>query len=191
MNMSKIGEKPISIGTGVKVTVDGQKVTVEGPKGSLSFNFRPEIKVSVIDGKIDVKRSNESAKSKSLHGLTRTLISNMVFGVEKGWSKGLELSGVGYRSLVEGDTLVLTVGFSHPVKYKLPPGISATVVENKITINGADKQLVGETTAQIRRIRPPEPYKGKGIKYIGEHIRRKAGKTAKTLGAPGASAGAK
>lgn len=190
--MSKIGEKPIAIASGVKVTVDGQKVTVEGPKGSLSFNFRPEITVSVTDGKIEVKRDADTAKAKSLHGLTRTLINNMVFGVEKGWSKGLELSGVGYRASVEGGTLVLTVGFSHPVKYKLPEGISATVVENKITINGADKQLVGEVTAQIRRIRPPEPYKGKGIKYIGEHIRRKAGKTAKALGAgAGTASGAK
>lgn len=186
--MSKIGEKPIPISNNIKVTVDNQKVTVEGPKGILSFNIRPEITVSVTDGKIEVKRKTDNPKDKSLHGLTRTLISNMVFGVEKGWSKGLELSGVGYRAGVEGDTLVLTVGFSHPVKYKLPPGISATVVENKITITGADKQLVGEVTAQIRRIRPPEPYKGKGIKYIGEHIRRKAGKTAKTLGAAGGTA---
>lgn len=184
--MSKIGEKPISLSAGVNVKIDGQKVTVVGPKGSLDFAVRPEIKISEQNRKIVTERISDSSKAKSLHGLTRTLISNMIFGVEKGWSKGLELSGVGYRASVEGNNLILTVGFSHPVKYELPEGISATVVENKITITGADKQLVGEVAAQIRRIRPPEPYKGKGIKYSGEHIRRKAGKTAKALGASAA-----
>jgi large subunit ribosomal protein L6 len=189
--MSKIGEKPIQFANNVKVTVDGQNVKVEGSKGTLQFTAKPEIKISVTEGKVLVERKDESTKSKSLHGLTRTLISNMIVGIDKGWSKGLELSGVGYRASVEGDTLVLSVGFSHQVRFKLPEGISANVVENKITITGADKQAVGEITAQIRRIRPPEPYKGKGIKYVGEKIRRKAGKTAKALGAAPSAGGAK
>lgn len=189
--MSKIGEKPIQTANNIKVTVEGQKVIVEGPKGTLSFEAKPEIKISLLDGKVNVERKNDDRQSKSLHGLTRTLISNMIIGVDKGWSKGLELSGVGYRASVEGNILVLSVGFSHQVRFELPTGISAAVVENKITISGADKQLVGETAAQIRRIRPPEPYKGKGIKYLGERIRRKAGKTAKALGAAPSAGGAK
>jgi len=189
--MSKIGEKPIQLANNIQVTVEGQKVEVTGPKGALSFTAKPEIKISVSDGKVLVERKKDDTSSKSLHGLTRTLISNMIVGVDKGWSKGLELSGVGYRAVVEGDILVLSVGFSHQVRYKLPTGISATVVENKITILGVDKQAVGEVAAQIRRVRPPEPYKGKGIKYAGERIRRKAGKTAKALGSAPTAGGAK
>lgn len=184
--MSKIGEKPITIEQNIKVNIDGQTLTVEGPKGLLTQKVRPEITISLSEGKILVSRDSDKSDSKALHGLTRTLISNMVQGVSKGWSKQLELQGVGYRGLVEGDTLVLNVGFSHQVRYKAPLGITIQVNENKITISGVDKQLVGEVSAQIRRVRPPEPYKGKGIRYFGEKIKLKAGKAAKAIGAVGA-----
>lgn len=184
--MSRIGKKPVKIPEGVTINIDGGKVKIVGPKGTLNFNFRPEIKITSADGVISVDRVAETNKAKSLHGLTRTLIENMVFGVTTGWNKGLELVGVGYRCAVEGADLVLNVGFSHPVKFPAPEGITFTVSDNtKINVSGIDKQLVGETSAKIRRIRPPEPYKGKGIRYIGEIIRRKAGKAAaKAVGGP-------
>ncbi len=184
--MSRIGKKPIKIPDGVTVKVDGGVVSVVGPKGALNFNFRPEIKISVADNVINVDRVSETNKAKSLHGLCRTLVENMIMGVTTGWNKGLEMVGVGYRGALEGTTLVLNVGFSHPVKFEAPEGITFTVLDNtKINVSGIDKQLVGETSAKIRRIRPPEPYKGKGIRYIGEVIRRKAGKAAaKAVGGP-------
>ncbi len=182
--MSRVGKKPVKIPEGVTVQVDGQKVSVSGPKGALTYDFRPEVAIKVDGNQVLVEREGDTAKAKSLHGLSRTLVENMVRGTDKGWNKGLELVGVGYRAEVSGANLVLSVGFSHPVKFTAPPGITFSVNQNQINVSGIDKQLVGETAAKIRRIRPPEPYKGKGIKYIGEVIRRKAGKAAKAVGGP-------
>ena len=186
--MSRIGKKPVKIPTGVTVKTDGNSVVATGPKGELAVAFRPEIKVNINGGDIIIERVGDTPKAKSLHGLTRTLVENIVMGVSQGWNKGLELVGVGYRVAMEGTTLVLNVGFSHQVKFPAPAGIIFEVTDNtKINVKGTDKQLVGETAAQIRRIRPPEPYKGKGVRYIGEVVRRKAGKAAKAVGgAPGA-----
>ncbi len=172
------------------MTVSEQTVSSSGPKGSLTMKVRPEIKVTVEGTHILVERVAETPKAKALHGLTRTLVENLVMGVDKGWNKGLELVGVGYRASLEGTTLVLNVGFSHQVKFPAPEGITFELIENnRINVRGIDKQLVGETAAQVRRIRPPEPYKGKGIRYIGEVVRKKAGKAAKA--AAGAGGGAK
>lgn len=182
--MSRIGKKPVKIPEGVTVTMDNHKVTVLGPKGTLSWEFRSEISIKVEGNNVLIERVAETAKAKSLHGLYRTLIENMVFGVSKGWNKGLELVGVGYRAAVEGTTLVLNVGFSHQVKFPAPQGITFLVNQSIVNVSGNDKQLVGETAAQIRRIKPPEPYKGKGIRYVGEIIRKKAGKAAKAVGGP-------
>lgn len=185
--MSRIGKKPIKIPEGVTIKIEGGNVDVTGPKGNLSFTFRPEVKISIEGGNINIDRVSETAKAKSLHGLSRTLVENMVLGVTAGWNKGLELVGVGYRAAVEGTDLVLNVGFSHPVRFPAPEGITFEVADNtKINIKGNDKQVVGETAAKIRRIRPPEPYKGKGIRYVGEVVRRKAGKAVKAVGAAGA-----
>lgn len=185
--MSRIGKKPVKISEGVNIQIDGSKVTVTGPKGTLSANFRPEVIVKIEGSNALVERVAETPKAKALHGLTRTLLENMVLGVTSGWNKGLELIGVGYRAALEQNTLVLNVGFSHQVKFPAPEGITFEVSDNtKINIKGIDKQLVGETAAQIRKIRPPEPYKGKGIRYIGEVVRKKAGKAAKAVGAAGA-----
>ncbi len=186
-HMSRIGKKPVKIPEGVTVKMDGNVLSATGPKGSLNLEIRPEVKVTVEDKNLLIERVSETAKAKSLHGLTRTLVENTVMGVSQGWNKGLELVGVGYRAEVSGTTLVLNVGFSHPVKYPAPNGITFEVSENtKINVKGIDKQAVGETAAQIRRVRPPEPYKGKGIRYVGEVVRKKAGKAAKAAGAAGA-----
>lgn len=183
-NMSRIGKQPVKIPEGVTITVDKETVVVNGPKGNLSFIFRPEVKITVEDGKVIVDKNSNNPKASSLWGLTRSLIDNMVYGVTTGWNKGLEMTGVGYRSAIEGNNLVLNVGFSHQVKFPIPEGITITITkEGIINVSGCDKQLVGETAAQIRKIRPPEPYKGKGIHYVGEKIRRKAGKAAKAVGA--------
>lgn len=185
--MSRIGKKPVKIPAGVTVKTEDHRLVANGPKGELALNIQPEIKISVNGQDILVDRVVETPKAKSLHGLVRTLIENTLLGVSTGWNKGLELVGVGYRAAIEGTNLVLNVGFSHPVKYPAPQGITFEVTDNtKINVRGIDKQLVGETAAQIRRIRPPEPYKGKGIRYIGEVVRRKAGKAAKAVGAAGA-----
>ncbi len=185
--MSRIGKKPVKIPNGVTVNVKDHLVSVTGPKGHLATEFRPEVAIKIDGSNILVERMSDTPKAKSLHGLSRTLVENMVLGVNQGWNKGLELVGVGYRVAVEGTTLVLNVGFSHQVKIPAPQGIIFEIFENnKINVKGIDKQQVGEIAAQIRRIRPPEPYKGKGIRYIGEVIRRKAGKTAKAVGAAGA-----
>ena len=185
--MSRIGKKPVKISEGVIVTVNNHDVTVVGPKGTLSTSFRPEVSIKVDGGNILVERVSETPKAKALHGLSRTLVENMVMGVTSGWNKGLELVGVGYRATLEGTTLVLNVGFSHQVKFPAPEGITFEISDNtKINVRGIDKQLVGETAAKVRRVRPPEPYKGKGIRYVGEIIRKKAGKTAKAAGAPAA-----
>ena len=185
-NMSRIGKKPVKIPAGVTFKVEGRTAMASGPKGDLALEFRPEVSLKTEGSDILVERVGETAKAKSLHGLTRTLVENLVMGVSSGWNKGLELVGVGYRAALEGTTLVLNVGFSHQVKFAAPAGITFEVLENtKVNVKGIDKQLVGETAAQIRRIRPPEPYKGKGIRYIGETVRRKAGKAAKAVGAAG------
>lgn len=177
--MSKIGKQPVVIPQGVEITIEPASVSVAGPRGSLTFATRPEIKVETKDDEVIVKRKNETKFAKSLHGLTRAVIANMVKGVTDGHEKTLELVGVGYRAAKQGENLVLSVGYSHPVIISETPGIDIETKENKIIITGADKILVGETAARIRRVRPPEPYKGKGIKYEGEVIRRKAGKAVK------------
>ena len=186
-HMSRIGKKPVKIPAGVTLKTDENRLVATGPKGELTLIVRPEIKVTVNGSEINVERISETPKAKALHGLVRTLVENLVLGVNSGWNKGLELVGVGYRATLEGTTLVLNVGFSHQVKFPAPVGITFEVSDNtKVNVRGIDKQLVGETAAQIRRIRPPEPYKGKGIRYIGEVVRRKAGKAAKAVGAAGA-----
>lgn len=183
--MSRIGEQPIEIPEGVEIRVTNSEIEVRGPKGSLNLKLRKEIKVKKENGEIIVKRVNETKLAKSLHGLTRTLIANMIEGVTRGFSKTLELIGVGYRAALEDQNLVLKVGFSHPVKITPPPGIRLEVSGRKIKVLGIDKQAVGEVAARIRKIRPPDSYKGKGIRYEGEKIKKKPGKTAKTVGLGG------
>lgn len=185
--MSKIAKKPILITAGVNVSFDNNLVKVNGPKGSLFFEIPKDIKAEVQDGKIIVSQVKENDdKSKALFGLTRASLANLVKGVTDGFEKKLELSGVGYRAQAAGDTLTLALGFSHPVIIKGDGGITFSVEENIITIKGTDKTIVGNTAAKIRAIRPPEPYKGKGIKYAGERVRRKAGKAAKAVAGAGA-----
>ncbi|MFH1780512.1 MAG: 50S ribosomal protein L6 [Candidatus Nealsonbacteria bacterium] len=176
--MSRIGKKPIEIPAGVEVTITGQQISVKGPKGELSIKVRPEIKVEIKDGKVAV--SAENPMDSAFWGLTRALIANMIQGVVKNFEKKLEIVGVGYRAAMEGANLVLNVGFSHPVKIPAPQGIIFLVEKNIITIQGSDKGLVGQATANIRKVRPPEPYKGKGIRYFGEKIKLKEGKRAAT-----------
>jgi large subunit ribosomal protein L6 len=171
------------IPAGVEINIDGNKVAVKGPKGSLETVVRPEVKFEQQDGRLIVKRKKEDRVHRALHGLYRSLINNMVMGVSQGISKNLELVGVGYRVQGGGDTLTLSVGFSHPVVVKAPEGINFTVAENtKIQVAGIDKVLVGQVAANIRAIKPPEVYKGKGIRYAGEYVRRKAGKAGKAGG---------
>jgi len=182
--MSKLAKIPIEIKENVTVSFEGSNVKVSGPKGTLYFSVPPSVDVKVENRclEVGVKDKNEE-KIKELLGLTRATIANMVIGVSLGFSKKLELSGVGYRAKVSGNDLELSVGFSHTVKITAPSGITFLVSDNIITVSGIDKSLVGNTAASIRSIRPPEPYKGKGIKYVGEKIRRKAGKAVKALGA--------
>jgi len=177
--MSRVGKLPVKIPEKVKVAVDGQVVKVEGPKGKMSFPFNPTVKVEVAKGEVLVKRPDDSRLSKGLHGLTRTLVKNAVEGVVKGYERGLEISGVGFKAEVKGKDIHFTLGFSHPVVFRLPDGITAEVdaKQTKLAIRGVDKHLLGLTAAQIRALRPPEPYKGKGIKYADEIVRRKEGKT--------------
>lgn len=178
--MSRIGKQPIEIPSGVDVEVDGSRVTVKGPRGSLEQTFHPEIRIVKDDGLVRVERPSDEGMHRALHGLTRTLIANMVEGVTKGFEKRLEIVGVGYRAVLKGEDLELAVGFSHPVTVRRPEGIEFEVpAANRIVIRGNDKQAVGEVAANIRKIRKPEPYKGKGIRYEGEYVRKKAGKAAK------------
>ena len=178
--MSRIGKNPVPVPSGVTVDIDGQTVTVKGPKGSLTHVVAEPITVEQTDGVIEVKRPNDERRSKSLHGLSRTLIANMVTGVTEGYSKTLEISGTGYRVVHKGQGLEFSLGFSHPVQVDAPEGISFQVEgPTKFTVSGTDKQLVGEVAANIRKLRKPDPYKAKGIRYSGEHIRRKAGKAGK------------
>ena len=178
--MSRIGNKPIEIPQGVTVTVDGQKVTVKGPKGTLERIVTEPIKLEVKDNKVVVTRPNDDPKNRSLHGLTRTLVNNMVQGTVKEFERKLEINGIGYRVQKKGNGIVLTLGYSHPVEMEAPAGITFDVPsQNEIIVKGIDKELVGQTAAVIRTKRPPEVYKGKGIKYAEETIRRKEGKAGK------------
>ncbi len=175
--MSRIGSSPISLPSGVEVKVNGDAVVVKGPKGSLTQEINSAITVAVDDGTLTVSRDNDQRESRALHGLTRALINNMVIGVTEGYSKELTAVGVGYRASLKGNTLELLVGFSHPVNIEAPDGITLEVPEpTKIIVSGIDKQKVGQVAANIRAVRPPEPYKGKGIRYVDEYVRRKAGK---------------
>lgn len=178
--MSRIGRMPIPVPEGVKVTIKGNEVTVEGSKGKLSRSFHPDMSITMEDGKLVVRRPSDEREHRALHGLTRSLLANMVEGVTKGFEKALELSGVGYRAQKVGNKLSLQVGFSHPVEYTPPPGIEIVVEgTNRIRVIGIDKELVGRTAAEIRAIRPPDAYKGKGIRYLGEKVRLKPGKAGK------------
>jgi large subunit ribosomal protein L6 len=176
--MSRIGKKPITIPDKVKVTVSGQKVNVDGPKGKLSLEVHPKTKVAISGKEVVVSRSGDDRLAKSVHGLTRTLINNMVVGVSQGFERALEINGVGFRAEVKGQDLNLALGFSHPVVFRLPAGVTAEVEkQTKVLLRSADRQLLGATAAKLRSLRPPEPYKGKGIKYSDETIKRKEGKT--------------
>ena len=178
--MSRIGRLPSDIPTGVTVSVDGRAVAVKGPKGELSITVARPIEVSVEDNQVVVTRPDDERESRSLHGLTRTLINNNIIGVTQGYTKGLEVVGTGYRVQQKGSNIEFALGFSHPVLVEPPAGITFTVEgNNKVTVSGIDKQAVGETAANIRKIRKPEPYKGKGVRYAGEVVRRKAGKAGK------------
>jgi len=181
--MSRIGKNPISVPSGVKVSVSEGQVQVTGPKGTLQMPLKPEVTVDVNGQAVEVKRADDGRTARSLHGLTRTLIANMVKGVSEGFHKKLEIVGVGYKADVQGSNVNLTLGYSHPIKYELPKGITAAVEKQTlITVTGTDKQVVGQVAADIRAFRKPEPYKGKGIKYSDEVIRRKAGKAGKAGG---------
>jgi large subunit ribosomal protein L6 len=178
--MSRIGIKPIPVPSDVGVDIDGSRVTVKGPKGELSREFDESISFEVAENKITVSRADDSRQSKALHGLSRALLNNMVVGVTEGFSAQLEIQGVGYRASMQGSALELQVGFSHSVTVPAPEGISFDVPEpTRIAVSGIDKQQVGQVAADIRAVRPPEPYKGKGIRYEGEYVRRKAGKAGK------------
>ena len=175
--MSRVGKKPVDLPNGVQVTIEDSKIEVKGPKGTLSRELHPLVKVEQQDGKVVISPVDDSLKARGLWGLFRSLIANMVQGVSGGFTKVLEINGVGYRAEAAGNTLKLTLGFSHPVEFALPEGISGSVDKNTvITLSGIDKELLGQTAATIRAFRPPEPYKGKGIKYAEETIRRKVGK---------------
>lgn len=177
--MSRVGKKPISIPSGVQVSVSGQTVHVKGPKGELRRDFHPQMMVTVDNGSVQVARPNDAKTFKAMHGLYRTLISNMITGVVKHYEKKLEIVGVGFKAELKNKRLNLQLGFSHPIVFVPPPSINITCESaTNLTISGPDKELVGLVAAKIRKLKPPEPYKGKGIKYIDEVIRRKAGKTA-------------
>jgi large subunit ribosomal protein L6 len=178
--MSRIGKKPIEIPTGVTITINGDVVTVKGPKGELTRSFNPDIEIKVEENVINLSRPSESKEHRSIHGTTRSLLANMVEGVSKGFEKSLELIGVGYRAQKQGKKLVLNVGYSHPVEFEPEEGIEVEVPSNtKVIVKGINKERVGALAANIRQVRPPEPYKGKGIRYEGEVVRRKEGKTGK------------
>lgn len=176
--MSRIGKKPVTVPKGVNLDLQGSTVAVKGPKGELRRTLHPEMKLTLDDGTLTVERPSEDKRHKALHGLTRTLVQNMVEGVSKGFTKTLEIQGVGYKAEAKPYGVNLIVGYSHPVKYEAPKGIKITVENNTVVkVEGADKEVVGQVAAELRSVRPPEPYKGKGIRYQGEQVRRKAGKT--------------
>jgi large subunit ribosomal protein L6 len=175
--MSRVGQNPIEVPGGVEITVKGSHVAVKGPKGTLERTFDERIKVNIEDGIISLTRVDDERESRALHGLSRALLANMVEGVDKGYSKELQAIGVGYRAALNGSTIEFQLGFSHPVSVTAPDGITFEVPEpTRIVVSGIDKQLVGQVAADIRKIRPPEPYKGKGLRYLNEQVRRKAGK---------------
>lgn len=180
--MSRVGRLPIEVPSGVEVTIDGTYVKVKGPKGEMDFTFTPEMIIKKEDGNIVVERPNDEPRHRALHGTTRSVINNMVVGVSKGFEKVLEIEGVGYRAELSGKNLIINVGFSHPVVVEPPEGISFDVdmKVRQIKVSGHSKQVVGQVAADIRKLRPPEPYKGKGIRYQGEYVRRKPGKAGKT-----------
>ena len=175
--MSRVGNKPVDIPAGVTVQASGSRVSVKGPQGELAITLPMPIQAAVKDGRVNVSRPDDTTQSKSFHGLSRSLVANMVEGGSKGFSRELQLQGVGFRAAVQGDKLTLSIGYSSPVEYVAPKGIKITVKESAITVGGPDKKLVGDVAALIRSFYPPEPYKGKGIRYKGEYVRRKAGKT--------------
>ena len=179
--MSRIGKKPISLPNDVEVTVEaGNAITVKGPKGTLTSSFNTELTITIENGQLEVERPSETKFHRSIHGTTRALINNMIVGVTEGFKKQLKMVGVGYRASIQGNKLVILAGYSHPVEMEVPEGLTVEVPKNTdIIISGIDKQLVGEFSANIRGVRPPEPYLGKGIRYVDEHVRRKEGKTAK------------
>jgi len=178
--VSRIGRQPIPVPAGVEVTIEGSNVTVKGPKGVLSQTFNSDMQITLEDGVIYVRRPSDNREHRSLHGLTRTLVANMVIGVSQGFKKDLEIVGVGYRAALKEAGIDFSLGFSHPLIFPAPDGITFEVpAPNRISVSGIDKQRVGQVAAEIRGIRPPEPYKGKGIRYAGEHVRRKVGKAAK------------
>jgi large subunit ribosomal protein L6 len=183
--VSRIGRMPVSIPKGVQVDMKGSHVTVKGPKGEVNRSFHPDMMISIRDGQIVVTRPTDNRQHRALHGLTRALLANMVTGVTEGFHKDLEIHGVGYRADLRGDNLVLHVGFSHLVEITPPSGISFGIEDRGkiIVVEGVDKELVGEMAAKVRRVCPPEPYKGKGIRYVGEYVRHKAGKAGKVVGA--------
>lgn len=191
--MSRIGNAPILIPSGVTIEKSGQNIVVNGSKGSLSMDVDHEIKIEIEEDKVMFKRKNDQKRVRALHGLWRSLVANMVAGVSGGWSKSLELVGVGFRAETDGNKLTLNVGYSHPVNVLAPEGIAFEVFDNtKIKVTGIDKQLVGQIAANIKKIRVPDVYKGKGIRYEGEYLRKKPGKSAKIgVGVPGAAGGAK
>jgi large subunit ribosomal protein L6 len=175
--MSRIGRLPVPMAAGVKVDVTGRTVTVKGPKGTLAQALPGGIDAEISDGKILVKRRDDSKPQRALHGLTRALLNNAVVGVTKGFGKELEIQGVGYRAQVAGSTVSFTLGYTHPIEFPIPAGIQIAVEkQTKLTITGIDRQQVGQVAAKIRKLRPPDVYKGKGVRYVGEHVRKKAGK---------------
>lgn len=180
--VSRIGKMPITVPNGVEVRIKRAHITVKGPKGELSRDLDPGMKINLSDGVLTVKRPSDHPRHRSAHGLTRTLIQNMVTGVSEGFTKALELQGVGYRAQMQGSNLVLAVGYSKPVEMAPPPGIEFEVEgTSRVTVRGISKEDVGQTAADVRKVRPPEPYKGKGIRYVGEYVRRKAGKAGKAI----------
>lgn len=180
--MSRIGKKPIEIPSGTEVRIEGKTVLIKGPKGELKKEFRPEVSIELVDGMLKVSLLKETLITKALWGLTRALLANMVKGVTEGYEKKLQLEGIGYRAQIEGDSLIMQLGFSHPVKIIKPESLSFTVEKNIITIQGADKELVGQYAAKIRKVKPPEPYKGTGVRYVGEIVKKKPGKKVVTVG---------
>ncbi|MFB3093297.1 MAG: 50S ribosomal protein L6 [Dehalococcoidia bacterium] len=180
--MSRVGKVPIPIPGGVEVQVKGARITVKGPKGELSRDLIPEMKLNLSDSVLTVERPSDHPRHRAAHGLTRTLIANMVTGVSEGFAKTLELQGVGYRAQMQGPSLVLAVGYSHTVEVSPPPGIEFEVEgTTRVTVRGISKEDVGQAAADVRKVRPPEPYKGKGIRYLGEYVRRKAGKAGRAI----------
>jgi len=177
--MSRIGKKPVPLPSGVSATIAGQTIAVKGPKGELSRTVHRELTIALEENTVVVRRPSDEPRHKALHGLTRTLVANMVEGVTKGFAKALEIQGVGYKAELKPFGVQLVVGYSHPVPYHAPKGIKISVDNNvQVKVEGVDKELVGQVAAELRAVRPPEPYKGKGIRYVGEQVRRKAGKTA-------------